>query len=91
MSGFDPSAYDSAVGDEYDLLYPSEAFETETAVTVLAALAHDHGDKSVIEFGIGTGRIALGLHRLGLAVSGIDDQKGWSLSFGANPKEHRYL
>jgi len=60
------------VGDEYDLLYPSEAFETETAVTVLAALAHAHGGKSAIEFGIGTGRIALGLHRLGLAVSGID-------------------
>lgn len=68
MSDFDPSAYGRRVADGYDrstwwLGSP------EPAVELLAGLA---GDGPVLEFGIGTGRLALPLAGRGLAVSGID-------------------
>lgn len=38
----------------------------------MAALAESRPERAVLEFGIGTGRLALPLHRTGLAVAGID-------------------
>jgi SAM-dependent methyltransferase len=41
-------------------------------VTLLGELAGARPDRSVLEFGIGTGRVALPLHRDGLRVAGIE-------------------
>lgn len=70
MNGYDPARYGEAVGD-YDSLYPGDEHENAAAVALLAQLAHErHG--AVLEFGIGTGRLALGLQQQGLKVAGID-------------------
>jgi SAM-dependent methyltransferase len=69
MTDFDPSAYGaSGIADVYDELYAHE-WDTEAAVDRLASLA-DGGP--VLEFGIGTGRLALPLAARGLEVHGID-------------------
>ncbi len=60
------------MGDDYDLLYPGNAADTESAVALLAGLALERPDHSLLEFGIGTGRLAVELRRLGVGVSGID-------------------
>lgn len=64
-------AFDDWIAERYEALWP-ELFDpavVDPAVDFLAALA---GSGPVLELGIGTGRIALPLHRRGLAVSGID-------------------
>lgn len=66
----DPAAYGEALGAEYDALYPSTRFDTEAAVAAIAELAG--ADGAVLEFGIGTGRLALPLSRRGHRVVGID-------------------
>ena len=69
MTDFDPSAYGaSGIADEYDDLY-SDEWETDAAVDRLAELA-DGGP--VLEFGIGTGRLALPLLERGIEVHGVD-------------------
>ncbi len=72
MSGYNPARYGDAVGGDYDALYPGVEADTESAVALLTELATAHPARSVLEFGIGTGRLALGLHRRGLRVAGID-------------------
>jgi SAM-dependent methyltransferase len=67
MSDHDPSAYGASVGD-YDELY-GRLPETDEAVERLFALA---GGGAVLEFGIGTGRLALPLAERGLSVAGIE-------------------
>src|SRR4051812_34115463 len=74
MPDYDPGRYGKAVGD-YDDLYPGIDAETEAAVDLLAGLACARPQRSVLELGIGTGRLALGLHRRGLRVAGIDGSK----------------
>lgn len=71
-SEYDPAAYGDLLGADYDSLYPPDQLETEDAVAFLAELAERHPSRSVLEFGIGTGRLALQLHRRGLRVAGID-------------------
>ncbi|MFF4414878.1 class I SAM-dependent DNA methyltransferase [Streptosporangium sp. NPDC001559] len=68
---FDPSAYGRAVADVYDGVYGTTIpdADTEAAVNRLAELA-DGGP--VLEFGIGTGRLALPLAARGLVVAGVD-------------------
>lgn len=65
--GFDPSAYGRHIAADYDDVYADLPFE-DTVETV-AALA-DGG--AVLEFGIGSGRVALPLRERGLDVHGID-------------------
>jgi SAM-dependent methyltransferase len=57
------AAYDDHVADMFD------ASVVEPAVDLLARLA---GDGAALEFGIGTGRVALPLTARGVPVSGID-------------------
>lgn len=66
-TGFDASAYGRRLAGVYDETV--ERLPTDAAVTMLAALA-DGGP--VLEFGIGTGRLALRLAARGLQVAGID-------------------
>jgi SAM-dependent methyltransferase len=67
---FDPGEYGRHIGALYDSLVDA-AFPTDTNATV-ALLAELADGGPVLEFGVGTGRLALPLARLGLAVSGID-------------------
>ena len=68
MTDFDPSVYGAHIADEYDDLY-ADTFDTDATVDRLAELA---GGGPVLEFGIGTGRLALGLVERGLEVHGVD-------------------
>lgn len=70
MGDFDPSEYGRHIAAVYDDLAPA-AFAVDTGATVdrLTELA-DGGP--VLEFGIGTGRVALPLAARGLAVCGIE-------------------
>jgi SAM-dependent methyltransferase len=67
---FDPGEYGRHIGALYDSLVDA-AFPTDTDATV-ALLAELADGGPVLEFGVGTGRLALPLARLGLPVSGID-------------------
>jgi SAM-dependent methyltransferase len=64
----DAAAYGARIGDEYDDIYDG-VFDTAGAVDRLAELAEGG---SVLEFGVGTGRVALELVERGLVVDGID-------------------
>jgi hypothetical protein len=64
---FDPSAYGDHFASVYDDVYVE--LSPDEAVGCLAALA---GGGAVLEFGIGTGRIALPLVATGVTVEGID-------------------
>ncbi|MDF2712699.1 MAG: methyltransferase [Nonomuraea muscovyensis] len=64
---FDAAAYGRGIADIYDATVRD--LPTEAAVNRLHELA---GDGPVLEFGIGTGRLALPLLERGVAVAGID-------------------
>jgi len=66
MSTWDPSAYGDAIADVYDDWYAG-ATDVEGTVTTVAALG-----ASVLELGIGTGRLAVPMAEAGLRVAGID-------------------
>jgi SAM-dependent methyltransferase len=69
VTDFDPTAYGSSgIADEYDEMYADE-WQTEEAVNCLVDLAKGG---PVLEFGIGTGRLALPLLERGLEVHGVD-------------------
>jgi SAM-dependent methyltransferase len=75
VNGYDPAAYGDRLGADYDKLYPSGELETEAAVEFLAELAERHPARSILELGIGTGRLGIELHRRGLRVAGIDSSE----------------
>lgn len=66
MNGYDESTYGEGIASVYDEMY-GEASDDE--IDLLAELA---GTGPVLELGIGTGRLALPLHRRGIEVEGID-------------------
>jgi len=66
-SAFDPAAYGRGAAQDYDALHA--ALDPSAAVQTLAELA---AGQPAVEFGIGTGRIALPLAARGLEVHGID-------------------
>lgn len=72
MTRYDPAAYGDRLGAAYDSLYPPEALDTADAVALLAELASSRPQRSILELGIGTGRLAIALHRQGLSVAGVE-------------------
>ncbi len=72
LHGYDPAAYGDSLGADYDALYPGAGLETSATVDFLAELALRRPERSVLEFGIGTGRVAFDLHRRGVVVAGIE-------------------
>jgi 2-polyprenyl-3-methyl-5-hydroxy-6-metoxy-1,4-benzoquinol methylase len=65
-----PVNYGAQFGGIYDALFPGDD-SAEQAAERLAALGPEHGGRFV-EFGVGTGRIALPLAARGVAVTGVD-------------------
>jgi SAM-dependent methyltransferase len=72
VHGYDPAAYGDRLGADYDTIYPADGLETDATVDFLAELAKRRPDPSVLELGIGTGRLAIELYRRGLRVAGIE-------------------
>jgi len=68
----DAGAYGAQLADDYDTIYGG-VFDTDGAVGCLFELA-DGG--RVLEFGVGTGRIAVPLAGRGLDVWGVDGSQG---------------
>jgi SAM-dependent methyltransferase len=68
MTDFDPTAYGARIADDYDDLY-ADSLDTEATVERLVELAEGG---PVLEFGIGTGRLALALVDRGLDVHGVE-------------------
>ena len=83
-SSHDPRAYGERVGADYDALYPGSHLETDAAVAALAALSEPAG-RSILEFGVGTGRLALPLLELGLTVAGIEASEAMLAELRAKP------
>lgn len=81
MSAHDPSAYGEGLSADYDALY-ARLPETDAAIERLAQLA---GGGAVLELGIGTGRLALGLVERGLTVAGIEGSQGMVDQLRAKP------
>lgn len=74
MDGYDAATYGDRFADVYDDWYDDPA-ATRAAVGRLAEVAADAseaGAPSVLELGVGTGRLALPLAEAGLAVTGLD-------------------
>jgi SAM-dependent methyltransferase len=63
--------FDEPVAERYDASSP-EMFEPAVVDQTVRFLAGLAGDGAALELGIGTGRIALPLHRRGVRVHGID-------------------
>ena len=68
MEGYKPDTYGNGISDVYDAWYASVS-DISSTVNCLSALA---GHGSVLELGIGTGRIALPLADAGVDVWGVD-------------------
>jgi SAM-dependent methyltransferase len=65
------SRFDAWVAERYDVLWP-ELFEPTLVEQTVEFLASWAGPGPALEFGIGTGRIALPLSRRGIRVHGIE-------------------
>lgn len=68
MTAFDPAEYGREIADLYDQLYPASA-EIDQVADTLGRLS---ADGSVLELGVGTGRMAFGLADHGLDVHGVE-------------------
>lgn len=71
VEDYAPSTYGDRIADVYDEWYPESSRAGDVAKTV-AFLRDLAGGAPVLELGIGSGRIALPLHRTGIEVHGID-------------------
>jgi SAM-dependent methyltransferase len=88
----DPTAYGTAIGGDYDSLYPaSSAFlQTDAALDRLSQLASAAGtSRSLLELGIGTGRLALALADRGFRVAGIEGSPEIAEQLRAKPGSER--
>jgi SAM-dependent methyltransferase len=71
VDGYDASTYGERFAEVYDDWY-GDVSDIEACTRRLAALSAAHGGGPVLELGIGSGRLALPLARLGVEVHGID-------------------
>jgi SAM-dependent methyltransferase len=78
----DASAYGAAIGDDYDDIYEG-VFDTAGTVARLVELAEGG---PVLEFGVGTGRIALALLEHGVEVHGIEGSPVMLERLAAKPR-----
>lgn len=85
MDGYDATTYGERFADVYDDWYGAIT-DTEACVDALAALA---GGGSVLELGVGTGRLAVPLAARGLAVTGVDASPAMLERLAAKPGGER--
>lgn len=71
MDGYDASTYGDRFADVYDDWY-GDVTDVVACTQHLAALAAAGGGGPVLELGVGSGRLAIPLARLGVDVHGID-------------------
>ena len=71
MKGFDDSTYGESFADVYDDWY-EDVSDVEATTNLITELARGG---SVLELGVGTGRLAIPLARAGCAVVGIDSSE----------------
>ncbi|MEA2298681.1 MAG: hypothetical protein QOF77_1617 [Solirubrobacteraceae bacterium] len=84
---YDPSEYGEKVGADYDLLYPEAHLDSAPTVAALARLAATNGSsRSILEFGIGTGRLGLTLLEAGFTVAGIEGSEVMLAQLRAKPR-----
>lgn len=83
MQGYEPSTYGDRFADVYDDWYPFDATAEATVAFVAARARGVPGP--ILELGIGTGRLALPLARLGFDVRGIDASKAMTERLSAKP------
>src|SRR5919206_1175397 len=65
------SGFDEWIAQRYEILWP-ELFEEALIAATVSILAGLAGTGPALEFGVGTGRIAVPLSRAGVEVHGID-------------------
>jgi SAM-dependent methyltransferase len=65
------SGFDAWIAQRYEVLWP-ELFDEALIAATVAVLAELAGTRPALEFGVGTGRIAVPLSRAGVEVHGID-------------------
>lgn len=80
MDGFDPRAYGDSWAERYDEMHTED---TDATVTGLSTLAGDGG--SVLEYGTGTGRIAIPLAARGHEVVGVEISEAMLEKLRAKP------
>jgi len=68
MSEYDPAAYGDAWSEDYDRLFGSR----DDPAAIVAALGRVATGRSILELGIGTGRLAIPLHDAGWHVVGVE-------------------
>jgi len=83
--GYDEATYGDRIADIYDEL-PIHPTDGDAAAACLARLA---GPGAALELAIGTGRVALPLARLGVAISGIDVSEAMVAKLRAKPDGDR--
>jgi SAM-dependent methyltransferase len=79
--GYDAAMYGDRIAEVYDKL-PTHPPDADAAAACLAELA---SGGAALELAIGTGRVALPLARLGVAVSGVDASKAMVTRLRAKP------
>ena len=78
--GFNPAEYGDGAASIYDRLYPN----VERGLTAcLAGLAHGG---MALDLGIGTGRVAIPLRRLGIEIHGIEASSSMIAALRARPE-----
>lgn len=81
MGSHDAGEYGRHIADEYDEIYGG-IHDTDAAVPVLVELA---SGGAVLEYGVGTGRLAIPLAEAGLRVHGIDGSEAMLDALRARP------
>lgn len=83
MSTHDPGAYGAVMASRYDELYGEAELETDETVALLHKLAGPGG--TILELGVGTGRLALPLASQGHSVTGVEASSAMIEALKAKP------
>lgn len=78
------SGFDECIAQRYERLWP-ELFDEELIAATVAILRELAGSSPALEFGVGTGRIAVPLSRAGLRVHGIELSPAMAARLRAQP------
>jgi SAM-dependent methyltransferase len=81
-----PAAYGEMIGDDYDALYPDSVLDTDATVAALSALSDELPERSFLEFGLGTGRLALKMLDRGFSVAGIEGSSAMISQLRTKPR-----